>query len=232
MLIYLAIGMVTIFFLYMLAPSLITRLTGYGVLRQGTTPQQVAFTFDDGPHPEYTPRLLDLLKLHQVKATFFVLGAQAEQYPELIRRMDREGHQIGIHNYVHTSNWLMLPGTIRHGHLERTADIVESIIGSRPNHYRPPWGLINVFDFLRLRQYRIVLWSIMGHDWSRERCQTSLRSTLLDRMKDGSIILLHDSGDTLGADGNAPHYMLQALEEVLLQLKTRNLRCVRLDEMA
>ncbi|MCE3201730.1 polysaccharide deacetylase family protein [Paenibacillus sonchi] len=232
MLSHLTIGIISIFILYMLLPSLLTRLAGYGVMRRGTSPKEVAFTFDDGPHPEYTPRLLDLLAQHKVKATFFVLGSQAERYPELIRRMDQEGHQIGIHNYIHTSNWLMLPGTIRRGHLKRTADIVESIIGTRPDYYRPPWGLINMFDFFRLKQYRIVLWSLMAHDWSRKKCQTSLRSTLLNRIRDGSIIVLHDSGDTLGADGNAPHYMLQALEEVLNQLKTRNLKCVRVDEMA
>lgn len=227
-----AIALLFIVTLYMVVPSLITRIAGLGVIRKGRAVRQVAFTFDDGPHPEYTPRLLDLLEAHQVKATFFVLGAQAEQYPDLIRRMDREGHQIGIHNYCHTSNWLMLPGTIRHKHLERSADIIESIVGTRPDHYRPPWGLINLYDFLRLKQYRIVLWSLIPGDWSSRVCQTRLQSTLLGRITDGSIIALHDSGETVGADRQAPHFMLLALEQALEQLKTRNLEFVRLDEMA
>lgn len=218
--------------LYMFAPSLITRLTGLGVFRKGSVHNQVAFTFDDGPHPLYTPKLLDLLNDYQVKATFFVLGAQAEQYPELIRRMDREGHQIGIHNYCHTSNWLMLPGTVRRKHLDRSADIIESIVGIRPDHYRPPWGLINLFDIFRNKHYRIVLWSLMAGDWSSHACQTRLRSTLLRRITGGSVILLHDSGETIGADTQAPSYMLQALEDVLHQLQTKELQFVRLDEMA
>jgi peptidoglycan/xylan/chitin deacetylase (PgdA/CDA1 family) len=110
----------------------------FGVFHKGTSKNQVAFTFDDGPHPRYTPELLDLLQDYQVKATFFVLGSQADLHPDLIRRMHREGHQIGIHNYNHTSNWLMLPWTVRRDHMERTADIIESIIGKRPDHYRPP----------------------------------------------------------------------------------------------
>lgn len=232
MLKYLAGGILCAASFYMFVPSLISRLTGLGVFRKGKAEKQVAFTFDDGPHPNYTPQLLDLLQLHQVKATFFVLGSQAEQYPELIRRMNREGHQIGIHNYDHKTNWLMLPGTVRREHLERSADIIESIVGIRPNYYRPPWGLINVFDFFHNRQYRVVLWSLKGGDWSSRVCQTRLQSTLLGRITDGSVVLLHDSGETMGADHNAPFYMLQALEEVLGELKERNLQFVRLDEMA
>ncbi|MEK4351899.1 polysaccharide deacetylase family protein [Paenibacillus sp. FSL R5-0475] len=229
---YLIGGILCTATLYMFIPSLITRVSGFGVFRKGTVKKQVAFTFDDGPHPKYTPILLDLLKLHQVKATFFVLGSRAEQYPDLIRRMDREGHQIGIHNYCHTSNWLMLPRTIRREHLDRSADIIESIVGTRPNHYRPPWGLINLFDFFRYKQYRIVLWSLKAGDWNTRVCQTRMQATLLSGITDGSVVLLHDSGETVGADRHAPYFMLQSLEEVLNQLQTRNLQFVRLDEMS
>ncbi|MNJ53979.1 Peptidoglycan-N-acetylmuramic acid deacetylase PdaC [compost metagenome] len=232
MFVYLIGGMVWIAIFYMFLPSLITRLLGLGVFRKGKVKNQVAFTFDDGPHPQYTPKLLDLLEQYQAKASFFVLGSQAEKYPELIRRMHREGHQIGIHNYSHTSNWMMLPGTIRREHLDRSANVIESIIGTRPSYYRPPWGLINLFDFFRYKQYRIALWSIMGGDWSRRVSRTRLKSTLLSRITDGSVVLLHDSGETAGAHPEAPYIMLQALEEVLSQLQTKNMEFVRLDEMA
>lgn len=161
-----------------------------------------------------------------------MLGSRAEQYPDLIRRMDREGHQIGIHNYCHTSNWLMLPSTVRREHLDRSADIIESIVGIRPNHYRPPWGLINLFDFFRHKQYRIVLWSLKAGDWNIRACQTRMQAILLGGITDGSVVLLHDSGETAGADRHAPYFMLQALEEVLNQLQARNLQFVRLDEMS
>ncbi|WP_207910915.1 polysaccharide deacetylase family protein [Paenibacillus albiflavus] len=232
MLKHLIIGMLCIAALYMFIPSLITRFIGLRVIRKGTLKKQVALTFDDGPHPYYTPKLLDILQQYQVKATFFVLGSQAEQYPELIRRIDQDGHQIGIHNYCHTSNWLMLPSTIRREHLDRSADIIESITGIRPCYYRPPWGLINLFDFLRYKEYRIALWSLMGGDWSSRYCQTQLKSKLLDGITDGSVVLLHDSGETMGADRHAPYYMLQALDEVLCQLQPKNLHFIRLDQMS
>lgn len=85
---------------------------GMGVHSEVGAEKEIAFTFDDGPDPCYTPELLDLLKEHGIKATFFVLGKKAKQYPELIERMHREGHQIGIHNYTHTPNWIHFPGPI------------------------------------------------------------------------------------------------------------------------
>lgn len=229
---YLMIGIIGLVSLYTLIPSIVTRIIGFGVFRKGTIRKQAALTFDDGPHPRYTPELLDLLQDYQIKATFFVLGSQAELYPHLIRRMHREGHQIGIHNYDHTSNWLMFPWTVRCHHLERTGDIIESITGKRPDHYRPPWGLMNVFDFFHPKPYRIVLWSLMTGDWRSGSCRKKLKSTLLNRIADGSVILLHDSGETPGADRDAPYFMLRALEETLPQLQGRDLQFVRIDEMA
>ncbi|MFB5760909.1 polysaccharide deacetylase family protein [Paenibacillus medicaginis] len=229
---YLLIGLIGFISLYMLIPSFLPRIIRLGAFRKGTTKNQVAFTFDDGPHPQYTPELLDLLQEYQVKATFFVLGSQAELHPDLIRRIHGEGHQIGIHNYDHVSNWLMLPWTVRRDHMERTADIIESIIGKRPDHYRPPWGLMNAFDFFHPKSYRIVLWSLKAGDWRSRSCHKKLKATLLNGITDGSVILLHDSGDSPGADRHAPYFMLRALEEVLHQLQGRNLQFVRLDEMA
>jgi peptidoglycan/xylan/chitin deacetylase (PgdA/CDA1 family) len=216
---------------YMLIPWVLTRLFGIGVIRRGLTKKQIALTFDDGPDPQYTPQLLDLLVKYQIKATFFVLGSKAEKYPELIRRIHEEGHQIGIHNYTHSSNWLMTPWNVRHRQVTRSADIVNAIIGQRPIYYRPPWGIINLFDFLLLRQYKIVLWSTMGRDWSSRIGKKKLKSILMNKTKDGSIVLLHDSGDTFGADQDAPSYMLPALEEAVIELRKRELQFVRVDEM-
>ncbi|WP_409344104.1 polysaccharide deacetylase family protein [Paenibacillus sp. MBLB4367] len=216
---------------YMITPWVLTRVFGIGVLRKGKRPGQIAFTFDDGPDPVYTPKLLEMLRKHNVKATFFVLGSKAECYPELIRSIHQDGHLIGVHNYTHKSNWLMAPWTVFDKHVTRSADIVEAITGERPIYYRPPWGIINIFDFWLKRRYRIVLWSLMGRDWNRDISKTKLRNKLLDRMKDGSVVLLHDSGDTFGADADAPYFMLQALDDVLAEAANRGLSCVRIDEM-
>ncbi|NEW08937.1 polysaccharide deacetylase family protein [Paenibacillus sp. SYP-B3998] len=227
---HLAISLVAIGAVYTLVPWIITRILGIGVFRKGEETREIALTFDDGPNPLYTPQLLDMLKRHEVKATFFVLGVRAQQYPDLILRMHREGHQIGLHNYLHKSNWLMLPWTVRK-EVERCAAQIQDITGEHPTCYRPPWGIFNVFDLLLRRDYTFVLWSLMAKDWRSRVGQKNLKSVLLHQITDGSVVLLHDCGETLGADKDAPLYMLRALEDVLHDLHSRDIRCVRIDEM-
>ncbi|MEK5257467.1 polysaccharide deacetylase family protein [Paenibacillus sp. FSL F4-0125] len=223
---------IDVIILYMMVPFLITRILGWGVASKGDAAKGIAFTFDDGPDPCYTPELLDLLHEHDVKATFFVLGKKAEQYPDLIKRMHREGHQIGIHNYSHVPNWIYSPWTNRRKQVDRTADIVERITGERPILYRPPWGLLNLGDlaFLR-RSYQIVLWSVMVGDWKASVSAKQLKHDLLKKIKPGSIITLHDSGDTLGADREAPLNMITGLEQVLSDVQLQGLNCLRVDEL-
>jgi len=219
--------------IYMIIPFLFTRIFGFFVFSKGTRNKQIAFTFDDGPDPKYTPELLDLLKEFGVKATFFVLGNKAEKYPELISRMHDEGHLIGIHNYTHKSpNWIMTPWKIKRMQVDRTADIVRDITGERPIYYRPPWGILNLGDVIILRKaYKIVLWSVMASDWKSKVGADKLKRVLLKNIKSGSIVLLHDSGDTPGADEDAPGNMLKGLREVIADLQRREYSCVRIDQL-
>jgi len=220
--------------LYTLVPFVITRICGLVVVRRGKANRQVAFTFDDGPNPTYTPKLLDMLQEHGVKATFFVLGSQAEKYPEVIQRMHQEGHQIGIHNYTHTSNWVMTPGEVLREQIDISADIIERITGERPTFYRPPWGILNLGDLFNFRlrnTYRIVLWSVIVGDWKRSTTAERLRSKLMRRITPGAIVVLHDSGDTLGADTDAPQQMIAGLNAVLKEVQEQGYTCVRVDEM-
>ncbi|MDT3425006.1 peptidoglycan/xylan/chitin deacetylase (PgdA/CDA1 family) [Paenibacillus forsythiae] len=215
---------------YAFIPGIISRLFGYRVFRKGTGGQEFALTFDDGPDPQYTPRLLDLLNKHGAKATFFVVGSHAEKHPELIRRMHAEGHLIGIHNYIHKSNWLMRPSTVRK-QIERTQDIIYGITGERSTYYRPPWGIVNLFDFSKRRQVKIVLWSAMFGDWRKKLGAERLTEKMLARLNPGEVMLLHDCGMTLGADPEAPEYMLSALERTLEEAGIRGLRSIRVDDM-
>jgi peptidoglycan/xylan/chitin deacetylase (PgdA/CDA1 family) len=224
-------GTIFIVTFYMVFPFIFMRIMGIGVFMKGRLRGKVAFTFDDGPDPAYTPKLLDMLNRHHVQATFFVLGSKAERYPELIRRMHDEGHQIGIHNYRHTANWIMWPWTVKRKQVDRTAAIIEGITGVRPAYYRPPWGIVNLFDFLIRRHYRIVLWSLMVRDWRSDIGHEQLKQRLLEGLSDGEVVLLHDSGDTLGADSDAPEQMLMALEEVLAEADRRGLSGIRIDRM-
>ncbi|MCE3199782.1 polysaccharide deacetylase family protein [Paenibacillus sonchi] len=215
---------------YAFIPGMISRIFGYRVFRKGIGRNEFALTFDDGPDSLYTPLLLDLLKRYGAKATFFVVGSHAEQNPEIIRRMHAEGHLIGIHNYVHKTNWLMRPATVKR-QIQHTDDIIFSITGERSTYYRPPWGIVNLFDFSKRRQVQIVLWSAMFGDWKEKLGADRLTEKLLAKLNPGEVMLLHDCGTTLGADPNAPEHMLVALERMLQEAEQRGLRSIRIDEM-
>lgn len=216
--------------LYWLVPFILTAGAGFGVLKRKAASDKIAFTFDDGPNPVYTPQLLDLLKKHNIKATFFVVGSKAEKYPELIARMHAEGHLIGIHNFIHKSNWVMAPWTIRR-HLNKTASIIERITGERPVYYRPPWGLLTLFDFLLVKQYKIIHWSVMAEDWRSRGGSEKVEKRLLQTIKKGDVVLLHDCGETAGADIDAPMNTITALKKVFKELSRRDVSCVRINEL-
>ncbi|HEY0829055.1 MAG TPA: polysaccharide deacetylase family protein [Bacilli bacterium] len=227
---------VIIISLYMFIPWILTRIFGIGVFRRGHRngqKRQIAFTFDDGPDPVYTPQLLDLLLKYNIKATFFVLGSKAEAFPDIIRRIHQEGHLIGVHNYTHLSNWLITPWSVIRKQVERSANIIEQITGDRPIYYRPPWGMINLFDFRMRKKFHIILWSVMISDWRShlKGDEQKLTKKLLASIRDGSVVLLHDSCDNIGSFPHAPFYMLQALESVLSTLTIQGFEYLRVDEM-
>ncbi|MFC4776537.1 polysaccharide deacetylase family protein [Paenibacillus sp. GCM10023252] len=215
---------------YAFLPGLISRTFGFRVFKKGKVEREIALTFDDGPDPIYTPQLLDLLARYDAKATFFVVGSHAESHPELLKRMAEEGHRIGIHNYVHKSNWLMRPSTVKR-QIERTSDIIERATGIQAAYYRPPWGIVNVFDYSNLGYLQIILWSAMFGDWRSKVGTKRLSKRMMRKLKPGEVLLLHDCGLTLGADEDAPKHMLQALGRYLEAGRERGYRFVGIDEM-
>jgi len=215
---------------YAFLPGLISRIFGFRVFKKGLSDRDIALTFDDGPDPVYTPILLDLLKRHGVKATFFVVGVNAEKHPDIIKRMHDEGHVIGIHNYVHKSNWLMRPGTVKE-QIRRTAELIESITGKKPCFYRPPWGIVNLFDFSNLGYLQIILWSSLFGDWRKRVGPVRMRKRIMKKIRGGEVLLLHDCGQTLGADSIAPKHMIEALDLVLEDSLKQGFRFIRIDEM-
>jgi len=215
---------------YAFIPGFISRAFGYKVFKRGKSDQHIALTFDDGPDPVYTEQLLELLDRYQAKATFFVVGAHAKQYPELLLKMKEAGHDIGVHNFEHKSNWFMRPKTVKK-HIEMTNDIIEEVTGERSIYYRPPWGIINLFDYRHVGDLNIVLWSAIFGDWQQKLGVKKLTMKLLKKVKPGEILLLHDCGRTFGADVDAPQNMLIALERYLVEAGRKGYQLVNITEM-
>src|SRR5216117_1919517 len=162
---------------------------------------QVAITFDDGPDPRWTPKILDILKAANVKATFFVVGVNAERYPALVRRIVNEGHEIGNHTYYHPNLALCWPEHIRL-ELNATQLLLETITGRATTLFRPPYaadtGPTNLSELTPLKiaedlNYLVVLENIDPQDWAKPGADIILRRIKQQR-HDGSVILLHDAG--------------------------------------
>ncbi len=114
--------------------------------------------------------------------------------------------------------------------IEKTAAIIEEITGERTVYYRPPWGILNLIDFIKNSRYRIILWSISAEDWKTSGGSDKIRRAL-SGIKGGDVVLLHDCGDTPGADIEAPAITIEALKDVLPAIKAKGYTCVRVDEM-
>jgi cellulose synthase/poly-beta-1,6-N-acetylglucosamine synthase-like glycosyltransferase/peptidoglycan/xylan/chitin deacetylase (PgdA/CDA1 family)/spore germination protein YaaH len=184
-------------------------------------PHQVALTFDDGPDPKWTPKILDILKAENVKAAFFLVGARAEEYPGLVRRIVEEGHEIGNHTYYHPNLALCWPEHIR-VELNATQLLLETITGRSTTLFRPPYAAdtspakITELMPLQLAQelgYLVVLENIDPQDWARPGADVILQRVKQQR-RDGSIILLHDAGGDR-------EQTVEALPRILDYLKTR-----------
>ncbi|MDW3848285.1 polysaccharide deacetylase family protein [Micromonospora sp. BRA006-A] len=184
------------------------------------TPGRVALTFDDGPDPESTGHVLDVLAAHRVRATFFVLGAMLRRHPALGRRVAGDGHEIAVHGWTHDN--LLLRGPARTvSDLTRTYDLVTDVTGSPPRFLRPPYGVLTTAALLAARRLRLrpVLWSCWGRDWTATATADTVTRTVLAGLDTGGTILLHDSSRT--AAPGAWRAGLAALPRVLAECRRR-----------
>lgn len=153
----------------------------------------LAMTFDDGPHPSLTPKLLDILKERNIKCTFFVIGKNAKAYPNIIRRMIAEGHEVANHTWTHCSLTSRSDAQIR-TELQQSEDALVAAANYRPHLIRPPYGAINT----RIKQfmfsefgYSTIMWSVDPQDWRRPGVSV-VTSRLVSGARPGAIMLAHD----------------------------------------
>jgi peptidoglycan-N-acetylglucosamine deacetylase len=187
----------------------------------------VALTFDDGPSPEHTPRVLALLAEAGVKATFFVIGRKAAEHPDIVRAIVAAGHAVGIHGHTH-DRFLTLrsPDTVGDDLAEAIAT-VEAITGARPTLFRPPVGLTSPRVSRALSWFDLIVvgWSVRGLDGRAGARPERVAARVVRRLRDGAIVLLHDAAER---DDFRPA-CLAALPRILEAMRRRDLDGVRLD---
>lgn len=188
----------------------------------------VALTFDDGPNDPATSHILDVLAARDVKATFFVVGENVEVYPDTVHRIVAEGHALGNHSYRHRKRDALLDP--RYGELERAQRAIAAAVGFRPALYRSPNGFHTPWQLRAVRRAGLVTvhWTVQTKDWERPNPDTIVRR-VLDHVRPGAIVLLHDGDDTHHGSDRTP--TVEALSRIIDELHARGYRFVTVPEL-
>jgi peptidoglycan/xylan/chitin deacetylase (PgdA/CDA1 family) len=184
-----------------------------------------ALTFDDGPHAQGTPAVLEILGRYNVRATFFVVGEQLRRNPALGAEILAAGHLLGLHCDRHRNLLRLAPRQVR-ADIDRAQASIEDITGCSPTLYRPPYGILNAtaLGLARQRGWRTLLWSQWGRDWVAHATPESIAARVTDGVSAGSVLLLHDADD-YSAEGSWRR-TAAALPRVLETLAERGLEPV------
>ena len=202
---------------------------GKKAVRRGPVHRHAAaLTFDDGPDPVFTPQLLDILAQFGARATFFVIGKQAEQHPDIIRAIADAGHEVGNHTYTHRPLWLLPPRQTRE-EIDRCASLLTTILGAPPRYFRPPWGRLNFAAVQHSThvQQQAVLWSLRGDGWWSLAGPEMIVRIVARQLHSGAIIDLHDGAGL----ARTPACLVAALPGLLRLIRERGYRCLTLSEL-
>lgn len=192
------------------------------VTRAATQDKIVAVTIDDGPHDKATPRMLEVLRDTGIKATFFILGKSAEEYPDLVRQAIADGHEIATHGYSHR-NMARMSRAECEEEWEK-ADRILTELGADAKLFRPPGGAYgqSLIEGAKQRGYHVILWDVDTRDWQVPSADT-IAERIVNGVRPGSIILLHD--------GQYPIHSADALRKVAERLKADGYSFVTVSEM-
>lgn len=207
------------------------------IVRKGTIyrlplhEKAVALTFDDGPSPIWTAKILDELKKSNVKATFFMLGEHVQKYPQIAKRVAEEGHEIGNHTFDHH---VLIYYTMDELEKEiRDAEkIIKDVTGQVTKYFRPPKAWLTNQEKQKIKEmgYEVILWSLNSKDWVTFDDKYMVRY-LMRHIKPGDIILFHDSGGTFSTEGGDRHETVLAVFRLIEKLKERGYRFVTVSEL-
>jgi peptidoglycan-N-acetylglucosamine deacetylase len=185
------------------------------VHRVPTTEKVVALTYDDGPHPVYTPQILDILDKYHVKATFFMIGQQMERYPEIVKAVLKRGHVIANHTYTHPHNIEADTSAQVIRELELCEQVIERVTGKRAHLFRPPRGLVDstVITIAQEEGYRTILWTVSADHHDAPTPQL-MAQRVFHLIRPGGIILAHDGTfRTRWKDVQATPLIIESLQQ-------------------
>ena len=187
----------------------------------GNSQNQIALTFDDGPHPA-TLQVLQLLEKYQAKATFFCIGKQIEKHPDIFKKIIENGHTVGNHSYSHSNYFGFFSTEKVKNELNLTDTLIKMHFGKKPLFFRPPFGVTNVHIMLALKKTKhfTIGWNIRSLD-TIIKSEESILKRILKRLKPGSIILLHDTSQKT----------VNVLEQLLIHLHHENYEMVSVDAL-
>jgi peptidoglycan/xylan/chitin deacetylase (PgdA/CDA1 family) len=194
-----------------------------GVADRTDAEQGYALTFDDGPHPQGTPLVLEILRRYDAPATFFLVGEQVARAPALAAELVAAGHEIALHCHRHRNLLRLGPRQVRED-LDRAQHHIGAATGQAPAHYRPPYGVLSAtaLQEARRRGWRTILWTSWGRDWEERATGESVHALLTREVRPGGVLLLHDADD-YGAPG-CWRSAVDALPRVIETLGEQGLR--------
>ena len=174
--------------MFVKTPKFIQKLFPSITWRKENAQNNIWLTFDDGPHPEVTPFILNVLKEEQVKATFFLVGEQMEKHPELLNQIISEGHIVANHSYSHKNGWLSNNSTYFND-IEKCQKLI-----TENKLFRPPYGKISPLQISHLKKnYKIILWDVLSWDFSLYNTPKKVKESVLKNTVSGSIIVFHNN---------------------------------------
>jgi peptidoglycan-N-acetylglucosamine deacetylase len=192
----------SVILLHIALPFLLRNLISKSIIRRRIDPTKIYLTFDDGPDPIHTPRILDILSEHKIKGTFFVIGESVEKHPEILKRIQAEGHAIGSHSYYHSHAWKSNPWTSFKDFQKGHKTLVQQLTPT--NLWRPPYGKANLLTlaYSLINKLDLIYWTNDPQDYDPNLDQDQLTDRLLRNSSPGDIILLHDGRRTQSATEN------------------------------
>lgn len=202
------------------------RMFADAVVRGPKEARGIALTFDDGPDPVHTRKVLDVLDAHDAKATFFVIGRKVEKHPEVVEEIVKRGHDVGVHGFAHDRLFSLRGSRRVRRDLERAVRALEKVTRERPTLFRPPVGHTNptIARIAEQLDLTVVGWSVAGYDGIARAKPAAVAARITHALDDGAIVLMHDAAER---DDHEPAGVA-ALPEVLAAAKDKNLRVARL----